>query len=227
MDSKEQTTIIIVRHTDYHNPEHILAGRLPRFRLSDLGRQQAERTAQVLALTGQPVVAFYSSPQLRARQTAHVLAQDYQDARVRITQLLNEVRTGWQGKSLSKLLKINFDFYSKPCSPNDEKMKEIRDRMYRFVRIVRRRHAGKTIVAVTHGDPAGWTRAGYLRRPLRSSSLMRYAKAYPGLGSLIRLTFSLNLKEKYPISVEYYDPNGAHPRWSQGWVKLKPKGTKI
>ncbi len=55
------TTLYIVRHTDVHNPADILYGRLPRFRLSDLGLQQAERTAQVLA--EEPVAAFYSSPQ--------------------------------------------------------------------------------------------------------------------------------------------------------------------
>ena len=37
----EQTRVHVVRHGEVHNPDGILYGRLPGFRLSDTGRAQA------------------------------------------------------------------------------------------------------------------------------------------------------------------------------------------
>jgi broad specificity phosphatase PhoE len=220
----KSTTLYIVRHTEVHNPDDILYGRLPRFRLSDLGLQQAERTSQVLA--EEPVAIFYSSPQLRARQTARILAQPHPDARLRITQLLNEVRSAWQGRPYADLEPIRFDFYSNPLSDDDEGLEHLWDRITRFVRIARRRHPGQTVVAVTHGDLSTLARAGFLYMPIDIASI-RLPNVYPGHGSLTRLTFGPDLKETYPLSVEYYDPNGNYPRWSQGWVELTSEGAKV
>jgi broad specificity phosphatase PhoE len=218
------TILYIIRHTEVHNPTDILYGRLPRFRLSDLGLRQAERTAQVLA--EEPVGVFYSSPQLRARQTARILAQPHPDASLRITQLLNEVYTAWQGRPHADLEPIRFDFYANPLSDDDEPLEHLWERIARFVRLARRRHAGETIVAVTHGDISILARAGFLRMPIDIATI-RLPNVYPGHGSLTRLTFGPDLKETYPLSVEYYDPNGSHPKWSQGWVRLGPLGARV
>ncbi len=223
---QEQTPTIlyIVRHTDVHNPLDILYGRLPRFRLSDLGLRQAERTTQALA--EEPVEVFYSSPQLRARQTARIIAQPHPRARVRISHLLNEVYTTWQGRPQSELEAIGFDFYANPLRPEDERLEQIWDRLTRFVQMARRRHAGQTVVAVTHGDISHLARAGFLGLPIEIDSI-RLPHAYPGKGSLTRLTFPPDLKETYPLSVEYYDPNGDNKRWSEGWVRLPPEGARV
>ncbi len=221
MSSAEQTTIIFSRHTDVHNPNDVLYGRLPRFRLSDLGRVQADRTAHVLAEG--PIDIFYSSPQLRARQTALILAALHPNAPVRVSKLLAEVFTSWQGKPHSELESIRFDFYAHPLKPEDERIEQIWGRISRFVRGVRSRHGGQTVVAVSHGDLCILVRSGFLGLPIEIGS-MRLPQSYPGKGSLTRLTFNSELKETYPISVEYYDPNGADRRWSKGWVKLPPEG---
>src|SRR5438874_3906508 len=72
------TTLLLMRHAEVHNPEDILYGRLPRFGLSELGKQQAEVTARALA--EEPISTFYTSPQLRARQTARILAAPHPGA---------------------------------------------------------------------------------------------------------------------------------------------------
>ena len=74
------TTILLVRHADVHNPDHVFYGRLPRFRISDLGRQQAAFLRDRLADT--PIANFYTSPMLRARLTARVLAEAHPAARM-------------------------------------------------------------------------------------------------------------------------------------------------
>ncbi|MFL5733125.1 MAG: histidine phosphatase family protein [Chloroflexia bacterium] len=212
------TTILLVRHTQVHNPQDILYGRLPRFRLTDLGREQAEVTARVLA--EEPIGAFYTSPRLRARQTGRILAAPHPDAAVRVTRLLDEVLTSWQGRPHSDLEVHGFDFYGHPLHETDETLEQVWRRVEQFVSRARRRHVGDTIVGVTHGDLAMVARAAYLSMPLTIASL-RLPNIYPGHGSITRLVFPADPREMLPLSVEYYDPNSQGESWSQGWVRAE------
>ncbi len=65
------TTITFIRHGEVHNPQRILYGRLPRFALSEQGRAEAQAVAATLRDV--PVATVYSSPLLRARQTAQAI----------------------------------------------------------------------------------------------------------------------------------------------------------
>jgi broad specificity phosphatase PhoE len=66
------TTVHLLRHGEVHNPDRVLYGRLPGFRLSDLGVAQAKVAAEFLAR--RPVGRLVSSPLERAQQTAAPLA---------------------------------------------------------------------------------------------------------------------------------------------------------
>lgn len=65
----------LVRHGEVENPDRVVYGRLPGFRLSAEGRAQLDRTrawlAEQTALEG---AAWYSSPLERASETAEILA---------------------------------------------------------------------------------------------------------------------------------------------------------
>lgn len=214
-------TLYVVRHTDVHNPDDVLYGRLPRFGLSNLGLEQAARTAEVLSEV--PVDAFYSSPQLRARQTARILAKAHGDVPLHISRLLAEVRTAWQGRPHGDLEPIHFDFYNNAIADTDETLHQLWDRISRFVRRTRKQHAGQTVVAVTHGDIVFLAKSGFRGMPIEIRSIRRH-DFYPGKGSLTRLTFSPDLAQPFPLSVEHFDPNGHNPQWSTGWVTLEPVG---
>ncbi|HUM36859.1 MAG TPA: histidine phosphatase family protein, partial [Anaerolineae bacterium] len=68
------TRLLFIRHGLVHNPDNLIYGRLPGFELSELGHRQAQAAAAALRAT--PLAALFSSPQLRARQTAaHVALQ--------------------------------------------------------------------------------------------------------------------------------------------------------
>ncbi|MEO7122836.1 MAG: histidine phosphatase family protein [Lacisediminihabitans sp.] len=69
------TLIHLVRHGEVHNPEGILYGRLPGYHLSELGQSMAEAAAA--SLIGHPVTKLYSSPLLRAQESAQPWAERF------------------------------------------------------------------------------------------------------------------------------------------------------
>jgi len=68
------TTVHVLRHGEVHNPHGVLYGRLPGYRLSELGHAMAERVAKHLA--GTDVVHVVSSPLERAQETAAPAARE-------------------------------------------------------------------------------------------------------------------------------------------------------
>lgn len=66
--SGPRTVVHLLRHGEVHNPDKVLYGRLPGFRLSENGRHQAEIVAK--SLTDADLVAVLASPLQRAQETA-------------------------------------------------------------------------------------------------------------------------------------------------------------
>lgn len=71
--SSKRSVVHLLRHGEVHNPEGVLYGRLPGYRLSELGEQMAERAAE--ALSDHDIAAVVSSPMERAQQTATPVAR--------------------------------------------------------------------------------------------------------------------------------------------------------
>jgi broad specificity phosphatase PhoE len=70
-----RTLVHLVRHGEVHNPDKVLYGRLPGYRLSEVGSSMAEVAAA--ALRGGDVVVVRSSPLERAQQTAAPIAAEF------------------------------------------------------------------------------------------------------------------------------------------------------
>jgi probable phosphoglycerate mutase len=181
------TTILFVRHADVHNPEDIVYGRLPRFGLSAIGREEAARTAA--ALQASPIAAVYSSPQLRARQTARAIARLHPGVPVRVTERLAEVKTGWQGTPNRIMAEKQFNFYRDRVNPDDEDVPDVLARILAWSDRMLRRHPGETVVGVTHGDPAMMARLYFLGQDVTIETL-RQRDLYPAKGSITRLVFT-------------------------------------
>jgi probable phosphoglycerate mutase len=160
-------------------------GRLPRFHLSELGFRQARQLAEFLG--GRRIEAIYSSPLLRARQTAAEISRSLPDAPVHQSSLLVEVLTGYQGEPNS-ILKPGFSFYEPRVGELDETMMAVYDRVSRFLREVVHRHAGKSIVAVSHGDPIAIMRLGLMQQPFTPTSL--HSTVYPARASINLVTLT-------------------------------------
>ncbi len=178
------TTILIVRHAEVYNPQRVFYGRLPDFRLSEWGERQAERTAEFLA--SRSINAVYSSPLIRARQTAARIADRHLGAQRIVTGLLNELGSSWQGTPYAQFT-AGFSAYEHRREPDDESIEQIAARMVEFVNLARDRHRGETIVGISHGDPITILRLALTERPLTVPSL-RQAE-FVGLGTVTEILY--------------------------------------
>ena len=180
-----ETTIYLVRHAEVHNPERVLYGRLPGYVLSPQGRTQAAHAADMLA--GLPLRAIYTSPLLRARQTAAAIARHHPGVPVRRSLLLTEVGSSWQGTPFASFPQ-GFATYDNCREPADETLEVVRRRMTRFLTRARLRHPGARIVAVSHGDPITILRVALGGDPLTLDALR--GDRYAGLASITAVTYA-------------------------------------
>lgn len=181
VNDDESTRIYFVRHGDVWNPSRIFYGRMPRFRLSPLGIAQVAETASRLANV--PLVALYSSPLLRARQTAMAINRAHPALAVCRSKLLLEIRSSRQGEPHDTLDADGWNFYEPAPDPGDETIAEIAARVTRFCRRVVAGHRGGAVAAVTHGDVVAIAAALFSGRPLVLANLR--GPWYPGTAGYV------------------------------------------
>ena len=150
------TTIYIVRHGEVHNPKGILYGRLPRYRLSAKGRKEIKLTAEFLK--DKHIDAIYSSPLLRAKQTAEIIRESTKVPKITPSLYLLEVRTSYQGVTFASLSPDQSELYFNP-RVGDETLSDVANRLEKIFKIFMHKHQGEHVVLVSHGDPLMLLRA--------------------------------------------------------------------
>lgn len=178
------TTLLYVRHADVFNPENLLYGRLARFGLSDYGKYHAERAAGYLE--DEPIVAIYSSPLLRARQTTRILARRHPGVPIAIRSSLAEVRSSWQGTAFHALPEGKTVYETRQIA-SDETIDDIWQRMRALALELVAQHAGQTVLCVSHGDPIKILILGFQGRTLDIAAVRQ---PDPARCSVTRLEFS-------------------------------------
>lgn len=159
-----RTVVHLLRHGEVHNPDGILYGRLPGFRLSDIGTRQAELIAVHLA--DHDVVHVVASPLLRAQQTAEPIATAH-GLDVATDEGLIEADNVFEGRRVSVgdgALREprNWIALRNPFQPSwGEPYREIAARMLAAVHRAREQAAGREAVCVSHQLPI-WTLRRYL-----------------------------------------------------------------
>jgi broad specificity phosphatase PhoE len=201
------TTVYLVRHGNVHNPNRILYGRLPRFRLSQRGMEEARAAGRFL--NGAPIAALYCSPLLRARQTAQEIRALLPDLTLRQSPHLLEVLNPFEGRPSAEVDARHGDVYT-GVGPPYEQPSDIVARTLEFFQLARGRHAGKKVVAVTHGDVIVfallWAR-GMALTPQNKSGLhaLGFTGGYPATGSLTAFIFRTDSPRELP-EVHYFRP---------------------
>lgn len=194
-----ETTVWLVRHGYVHNPKKIIYGRLPRFRLSERGLEEARAAGRMMS--EMPLHAAYSSPLLRARQTAREILAFHPQLRLRRSLLLNEVFTAFEGKP-SHVGESRRDDYYTGVGPPYEQPADIVGRLRAFFAYARMRHAGKNVLAVTHGDiiifTILWARGLELSAENKVNPHAFGFKGYPATGSLTAFIFRTDSEDERP-----------------------------
>lgn len=201
------TILYLMRHGHVRNPSNILYGRMPGFRLSDLGVQQAEAAAAWLA--EKPITAIYSSPMERAQQTAGIVAERHEALSPRIDERILEVFTPYEGRPTEELAAMGWDLYTGNKPPH-ESPAMVLERVLDFFAHIRAAHAGESVIAVAHGDILvfPWLHAqGVEPEALMKDRLVEYALPvdYPATASIMTFELEGSPRERLP-TVRYDCP---------------------
>ncbi|HWG99798.1 MAG TPA: histidine phosphatase family protein, partial [Pilimelia sp.] len=183
------TVVHVLRHGEVYNPEQILYGRLPGFRLSELGVQMAKAAAEALA--DRDIAHVVASPLERAMETAEPIAAQFK-LPVHADERLLESVNWFEGKRVSVgdgALRDprNWWVLRDPVTPSwGEPYTAIAARMYAAVAAARDAAAGREAVCVSHQLPI-WT----LRRHVERKRLWHDPRRRQcGLASLTSFRFS-------------------------------------
>jgi broad specificity phosphatase PhoE len=202
-----KSTLHFVRHGEVFNPDKVLYGRLPGFRLSDRGEAQAELAAEFF--TGRDIGYLVSSPLERAQQTARPIAA-LLDLPVEIDERLIEAANEFEGRhiaggnGIAELLgnPRNWNHLRNPLRPSwGEPYEQIAHRMLAAGLSARDKAAGREAVCVSHQLPIV-----ALRRYVEGLRLAHDPrKRQCALASVTTLHFI----DDVVVRVEYAEPAGA------------------
>jgi broad specificity phosphatase PhoE len=144
------TTLYLVRHGEVHNPQGIIYGRLPGFGLSERGREQIARAAEILRADGPPTV-LYASPMQRAQESATILSEQLGIATETDERIIETNIGTFQGRRFEDLPKPYIS--EEGAHPQIESAASMRQRLLTWVAEVQERHPKAQIAAVSHRDP--------------------------------------------------------------------------
>jgi broad specificity phosphatase PhoE len=204
------STVHLLRHGEVHNPDRVLYGRLPGYRLSDLGLAQAELAAQFLAQ--RPVRYLVTSPLERAGQTAAPLAE-LTGLPVVVDERLIEAANELEGRQVAGGKGLfsdpgNWKYFRNPLRPSwGEPYTEIATRVLAAVRAARDAAAAEgddaEAVCVSHQLPIVIARRSAEGQHLFHDPRRRQC----GLASVTSFTFAGD----DIVQIDYAEPAGALP----------------
>jgi broad specificity phosphatase PhoE len=200
----DTTVVHLLRHGEVFNPEGVLYGRLPGYRLSDAGEAMAMAAAEWFV--GKDVTRLVSSPLERAQQTAAPIAEAL-SLPIDTDDRLIEAGNAFEGMKVAGGAGVfraprNWWKLRNPFQPSwGEPYVEIAARMLLAVEAARDTARGSEVVLVSHQLPI-WT----VRLHLEGR---RYAhdprRRQCGLASVTSLTYD---GDRF-VGLSYAEPAGA------------------
>ena len=158
-----------MRHGEVHNPQRVLYGRLPNYRLSDDGRAMARSAAEFLRGEGRPVSALYASPLQRTRESAEPFTELFGLEPV-IDDRVIEPTNVFEGKRMKRALlnPLNWRHLRDPSVPSwGEPYADVVARMDAAMREAWDESDGGDVVIVSHQLPIWVTHLSVAGEPLK------------------------------------------------------------
>jgi broad specificity phosphatase PhoE len=198
-----RTTVHFLRHGEVFNPDKVLYGRLPGFRLSVAGVEMAEQAARFLK--DRDVSYLVASPLQRAQETAAPIAAQF-GLDLATDERLIEAGNAFEGKKVvgdGGVLKHpkSWPLFRNPFTPSwGEPYVQIAQRMYAAAVSARDHASGHEAVCVSHQLPIVCLRRYAEGRRLWHDPRSRQCS----LASLTSLTF----QGEQLVRVDYAEPAG-------------------
>lgn len=198
----DRTVIHLLRHGEVHNPEGVFYGRLPGFRLSELGLRMAERAAGFFS--SRDILLVIASPMERAQQTAAPVAAAH-DLEVGMDARITEATSVFQGQTFgvgdgSLKHPRHWKHLRNPFRPSwGEPYQQVADRMLAAAADARELVRGHEAVLVSHQMPIWMARLSAERRRLWHDPRKRQC-------SLASIT-SISYEEDRIVSTSYTEPS--------------------
>ena len=152
----QKTQVHVLRHGEVFNPEKILYGRLPGYKLSELGLKMADRAADFFK--NKNIALVVSSPLERAQQTALPTAKHH-NLKIETDDSLIEAENVFEGKKVSVgdgalSDPKNWWHLRNPITPSwGEPYKKVAERMRTAIFSARDVAKGKEALLVSHQLP--------------------------------------------------------------------------
>jgi len=200
----DTTVVHLLRHGEVHNPDGVLYGRLPGYRLSTTGEAMALAAAEWFV--GKDVTALVSSPLERAQQTAAPIAEAL-SLPIGIDDRLIEAGNAFEGMRVAGPAGVfgapgNWWRLRNPFRPSwGEPYVEIAARMLAAVEAARDAARGSEVVLVSHQLPIWTTRLHLEGRRYAHDPRRRQC----GLASVTSLTYD---GDRF-AGLAYAEPAGA------------------
>lgn len=190
-----------MRHGEVHNPQRVLYGRLPGYRLSDDGRRMARAAAEHVQSLGRTVSRLVVSPLQRTRESAEPFAELF-DLEPVIDERVIEPANVFEGKRMKRALlnPVNWRHLVKPAVPSwGEPYASVVARMRAAMDDAAAAVEGGDVVIVSHQAPIWITRLASTGHPLRHDPRSRRC----ALSSVT--TFERNADGRW-VEVAYAEP---------------------
>ncbi len=158
-----------MRHGEVHNPQRVLYGRLPNYRLSDDGRAMARSAAEFLRGEGRPVSALYASPLQRTRESAEPFTELFGLEPVIDDRVIEPTKV-FEGKRMKRALlnPLNWRHLRDPSVPSwGEPYADVVARMDAAMREAWDESDGGDVVIVSHQLPIWVTHLSVAGEPLK------------------------------------------------------------
>lgn len=191
----DKTTIYFIRHGEIDNPLNVLYGRSLDLQLNEKGKEQLKNLAEEIKKSGVTVDAIYTSPLSRAVDSAYIIGRVFNNPPIAIEEDLIEVDipalVGHPNSEIDEIHAKGIDEYSKEfVKKGNESRDQIVERMMKATKKIREKNLGKTIFAISHGDPLRFLLFGLTHQNSKTPSMNELKRFdYPKRGEGYKIIF--------------------------------------
>jgi broad specificity phosphatase PhoE len=162
------------------NVQHILvtdpANGLNRFGLTELGRKQVEEGVKDYKLLDNETI-IYTSDFLRAKESAEIARKVLKAKPVNLEKKLRERYFGiFEMGPVSNYAKVWAEDQVNPDSKRYEveSANEVLSRVTSLIVELEKKHSGKNVLLISHGDPVQLLNIGFMKKPASEHSNLKF-----------------------------------------------------